>query len=251
MSRLPRGDGSALRTNMVRSCFGCLIVLSCQTTQSEARPAPVFPFNLPLLFYFRLRHGVLSVSVCLSVSCTEDWTLIHWAFLFYFCLKAAILFVWADFSLFNSHLHLTDSETAGNRSTGRLLCVCLEKTEIETQRHFTFKTSKTCAVTRLQSSESFILSFLTADEKMETVFDQCSTVIQSRSTRAAGSGGCAGTGFWITTPCPSITSGEACPGTSTPRTKGTTAGSSSLKVRVGIVVFRSRNRWSVYGNNKV
>lgn len=69
-------------------------------------------------------------------------------------------------------------------------------------------------------------------KKMEAVFHQCSTVIQSCSIRAAGSGECAGTGFWITTPCPSITSGEGCLETSTPRTKGTTAGSSSLKVRV-------------------
>lgn len=48
--------------------------------------------------------------------------------------------------------------------------------------------------------------------------------------RAAGSGGCVGTGFWITIPCPSVTSGEACPETLMLLMRGTTAGSSSSKV---------------------
>lgn len=69
-------------------------------------------------------------------------------------------------------------------------------------------------------------------KKKSLCFHQCSAVMQSCFTRAAGSGGCAGTGFWITTPCPSITSGEGCLETSTLHTNGTMAGSSSLKVRV-------------------
>lgn len=48
--------------------------------------------------------------------------------------------------------------------------------------------------------------------------------------RAVGSGGYVGTGFWITTPCPSVTSGGVCLETSMLPMRGTTAGSSSLKV---------------------
>lgn len=48
--------------------------------------------------------------------------------------------------------------------------------------------------------------------------------------RAVGSGGCVRTGFWITTPCPSVTSGGVCLETSMLPMRGTMAGSSSLKV---------------------
>lgn len=48
--------------------------------------------------------------------------------------------------------------------------------------------------------------------------------------RVGGSGGFAGTGSWITTLCPLVTSGGVCPATSMPLTRDTTAGSSSLKV---------------------
>lgn len=83
------------------------------------------------------------------------------------------------------------------------------------------------------SKEPFILFIPTADKKRKMdSFHQCSAVMPSCLTRAAGSGGCAGTGSWITTPCPSITSGEGCLETSTLHTNGTMAGSSSLKVRV-------------------
>lgn len=60
------------------------------------------------------------------------------------------------------------------------------------------------------------------------------------SLRAVGSGGCAGTGFWITTPCPSATSGGVCRETSTLPTRDTTAGSSSLKVSGDILILIPR-----------
>lgn len=91
--------------------------------------------------------------------------------------------------------------------------------------------NRTLCTVRFQRSHLYCSSQLQIKKK-SLCFHQCSAVMQSCFTRAAGSGGCAGTGFWITTPCPSITSGEGCLETSTLHTNGTMAGSSSLKVRV-------------------
>lgn len=49
--------------------------------------------------------------------------------------------------------------------------------------------------------------------------------------RVVGSGGCVGTGFWITTLCPSVTSGGAYQATSMLHMRDTMADLSSSKVR--------------------